>query len=371
MSDLIETNNFIFYNSDNGNINIGVIVDRQNETIWATQNQIATLFNTTRENVTLHIGNIIRDGELEENSVCKENLHTAQDGKKYNVKHYNLDMIIAVGYRTNSQQATKFRIWATKILREYLIKGFAMDDERLKQGKELFGKDHFEELLERIREIRSSTRMFYKKVTDLFIETSYDYDKNSEQAKLFFAHAQNKLEYSVVGMTAAEIQKARANHKLPNMGLTTWKGQKRGLKIIQSDVTIALNYLKEEEIKELNKLVTMFLDHAETLASKHKEMSMQDWIDKLDNFLKFNEYEILQNFGSITREIADEFAKEEFKKFKPIQDTIYKSDFDKVVEQIKTTNKLPNEKQVEQIKPSSFNKALKQAVDYNPNKKNC
>lgn len=367
MSDLIETNNFIFYSSENGDINVGVIVDKKNETIWATQEQIAKIFDKSSKTISEHILNIYKEGELKEGETFRNFRNTSNQP----LKHYNLDMIIAVGYRTNSQQATKFRIWATKILREYLIKGFAMDDERLKQGKELFGRDHFEELLERIREIRSSTRMFYKKVTDLFIETSYDYDKNSEQAKLFFAHAQNKLEYSVVGMTAAEIQKARANHKLPNMGLTTWKGQKRGLKIIQSDVTIALNYLKEEEIKELNKLVTMFLDHAETLASKHKEMSMQDWIDKLDNFLKFNEYEILQNFGSITREIADEFAKEEFKKFKPIQDTIYKSDFDKVVEQIKTTNRLPNEKQVEQIKPSSFNKALKQAVDYNPDEKNC
>ncbi|MFC1659599.1 RhuM family protein [Pseudomonadota bacterium] len=363
---------FLFYKSESGNINIIVILDTKNETVWLNGQQIAALFGKDYSNILKHIKNIYNDEELSIDTTMAKFATVVSRGFRgeveENIEYYNLDMIIAVGYRVSSYKATQFRIWATKVLREYLVKGFAMDDERLKQGKELFGKDYFEELLERIRGIRASERMFYKKVTDLFIETSYDYDKNSPEAKLFFAYAQNKLEYSVVGKTAAEIEKTRADYKLPNMGLMTWKGQKKGLKIIQSDTTVALNYLKLEEIKELNKLVTMFLDHAETLASKGKKMSMQDWTDKLDSFLKFNEYEVLKNYGTITKKLADKFAKEQFKKFKPIQNKLYKSDFDKVVETIKTTNKLPKETtKKKKEKPSKFNKSLKQAVGYNPN----
>ena len=242
-----------------------------------------------------------------------------------------------------------------------------MDDERLKQGKTLFGKDYFDELLERIRGIRASEKRFYQKVTDLYIKCSYDYDKNSPITKQFFAHAQNKLEYAVVGMTAAEIIDMRANYKLPNMGLTTWKNQKSGGKILQSDTTVAKNYLTEDEISKLNRLVNMFLDYAENLAEKGKEMSMQDWASKLDVFLEFNEYEILSDYGGISKVSADNTAKLNYEKYKPIQDAVHLSDFDKVVKEIAETGKLPSEKkQSPENNISDFNKKLRQALDYNP-----
>lgn len=299
-NDIIEQDkNFLFYTSNDGATNIQVLVE--DETIWTTQAGMAEIFDIDKSGISRHLKNIFDTGELNEHSVVAKFATTGMDGKTYNVEHYSLDAVIAVGYRVNSFKATQFRIWATKVLKEYLVKGFAMDDERLKQGKTLFGKDYFEELLERIREIRASERRFYQKVTDLYIQTSYDYDKNSPTSREFFAHAQNKLEYAVTGMTAAQIVQERANHNLPNMGLYTWSGQGRGLKIIQKDVTVALNYLAENEISDLNRLVNMFLDYAENLAKKGKKMSMEDWHQRLNDFLKFNEYQVLQNYGNVKK----------------------------------------------------------------------
>ncbi len=335
---------FLFYRDENGHEAIKIEnVDFENETIWLSQKLMAQLFDVTVQTINEHLFNIFHSHELEKDSVIRKFRITALDKKTYNVEHYNLDAIIAVGYRVNSYKATRFRQWATKILKEYLIKGFILDDDRLKQGKILFNKDYFDELLERIREIRASERRFYQKVTDLFMDTSYDYSSTSKEAQLFFANAQNKLEYAITNMTAAEIIKERANHKLPNMNLQTWKGQAKGQKIIKSDVTIAKNYLMESEIKELNQLVNMFLDHAETLARRQIKVSMQGWIDRLDNFLQFNEYEVLSNYGSIKKELADKLALEEYEKFKPIQDKNFKSDFDKLVETVKHKSKIPSQ----------------------------
>lgn len=363
MSD--QDQSFLFYTSNDGTTNIQVVVE--GETIWTTQKAMADIFECSTDNISLHLKNIFNSGELEQNSVTEEFSATASDGKNYNTKFYNLDAVIAVGYRVNSFKATQFRIWATKVLKEYLVKGFAMDDERLKQGKTLFGKDYFDELLERIRKIRASERRFYQKVTDLYIECSYDYNPNSPTTHEFFAHAQNKLEYAVTGMTAARIVKERAGHNLPNMGLNTWAGQGRGLKILQKDVTAAKNYLTEDEISDLNRLVNMFLDFAENLAKKGKKMSMADWHQRLDGFLKFNEYQVLQNYGTVKKEIADKLAIDEYNKYKPIQDKEYLSDFDKAVETIRTTGSLPTETR-DKLKSeiSNFDKKLKKALYYNP-----
>ncbi len=339
-------NQFMFYSSKDGTSKIQVVVEDEN--VWATQKSMSEIFGVQRPAITKHLQNIFESGELEENMVCsileQPTAHGAIKGKTQltKTKIYNLDAIISVGYRVNSHKATQFRIWATGILKEYLIKGFAMDDERLKQGKSLFGKDYFDELLDRIREIRASERRFYQKVTDLYQQCSYDYDKNSPITKNFFANAQNKLEYAIVGMTAAEILKARADHNLPNMGLTTWSNQKAGGKILKKDIAIAKNYLTKSEIDELNLLVSMFLDYSENLAKKGKKMSMNDWADKLDVFLEFNEYQVLQNFGSVKKKTADSLALIEYDKFRPIQDREYKSDFDKTIEVISKTGKLPS-----------------------------
>lgn len=365
MPNLEPTSPFIFYSSENGTANIHVAV--KDDTVWITQKSMADIFGVAKSTISEHLSNIFASGELAEDSVVRKNRTTASDGKEYNMAFYNLDAIISVGYRVNTYQATQFRVWATNVLREYLIKGFALDDDRLKQGKTLFGKDYFDELIERIREIRASERRFYQKVTDIFIECSYDYDKNSQSAMQFFSHAQNKLEYAVTGMVAAEILKARADHNLPHMGITSWSNQKKGGKITQRDVTIAKNYLAEDEIRNLNRLVNMFLDYAENLASKGKVLAMNDWQGKLDVFLEFNEYQILQNYGKIKKKTADNFAISEYKKFRPIQDIEYLSDFDKAVEQIKTTGKLPKAKR-EKLKKeiSDFDKKLETALAYNP-----
>lgn len=337
--ELIDEGEFLFYSAGQDSESIRVFLS--DEDTWVSQKSMAEIFGTTRNNIGIHLKNIFSDNELAENSVCKVFLHTAEDGKRYNTKFYSLDAILSVGFRVNSRKAIQFRQWAYKILKEYLIKGFVMDDERLKQGTQLFGKDYFDELLERIRDIRASERRFYQKVTEIYIQCSYDYDANSDLTQKFFAHAQNKLEYAVTGMTAAEIINSRANHKLPNMNLTTWKNQKSGGKIRQADTTIAKNYLLELEISDLNRLVTMFLDYAENLAKKGRRMSMKDWHEKLDEFLKFNEFQILRDFGKVKKSIADKTAIREFKKFKPIQNAEYKSDFDKAVEEIQATGKLP------------------------------
>jgi len=364
-NEITNQSSFMFYASPEGDSVIRVYVE--DDDTWVTQQAMSEIFGTSRENVTMHLKNIFSDGELIEDAVRKNLLHTAKDGKKYPTNFYNLDAIISVGYRVNSRKATQFRVWATGVLKDYMLKGFAMDDDRLKQGKQLFGKDYFDELLERIRDIRASERRFYQKVTDLYIQCSYDYDKNSPITQQFFAHAQNKVEYAVTNMTAAEIIDARANHNLPNMGLTTWKNQKSGGKVLKSDITVGKNYLTEDEISKLNRLVNMFLDYAENLAEKGKKMSMQDWIEKLDSFLEFNEYEILSDYGSIQKSTADANAEVQYLKFKPIQEANYMSDFDKAVSIIKSTGELPKAER-DRLKKgiSGFDKKLKQALNFNP-----
>lgn len=362
MTDLTTQSDFMFYASDDGTTNIQVAVE--DDTVWVTQKGMSEIFDVDVSGITKHLKNVFESKELSEKDNVQK-LHTVDSNKPVNF--YNLDVIISVGYRVNSYKATQFRVWASKVIKEYLVKGFAMDDERLKQGKALFGKDYFDELLDRIRDIRASERRFYQKVTDIYIQCSYDYDKESPTTKDFFSHAQNKLEYAVTGMTAGEIVKERANYNLPNMGLSTWSNQGRSGKITQKDVTIAKNYLSEGEISNLNRLVTMFLDFAENLATKGKKMSMADWHDKLDDFLKFNEYQVLHNFGSVKKDLADKLAIANYKKFKPIQDKGYRSDFDKAVEQIMTTGKLPKAQREElRANITDFDKKLKKALEFNP-----
>lgn len=361
MEQLSEAHTFLFYSSDEGKQNIQVFIDENAETVWMTQKGMAEIFSCSTDNISLHLKNTFKSGELIQEAVTEESSVTASDGKKYKVKFYNLDAIISVGYRVNSINATRFRIWATSIIKEYLVKGFAMDDDRLKQGKTLFGKDYFDELLVRIREIRASERRFYQKVTDLYM-TAVDYSHDSAITQTFFATVQNKLEFAISGMTAPEIIKTRASADKRNMGLSSWKGKNKGDKIHSTDVTIAKNYLKESELEELNRLVSVYLEQAELMASKGKLMSMNDWADRLNAFLQFNEYEILQNAGNISRKIADQFAKEEYDKFRIIQDKRYKSDFDKVVDGVSSKGKLPKEAMPRTLN-GAFSSSIKEEVE--------
>lgn len=298
----------------------------EHETFWLSQKKMAELFGVETHTVNYHLKEIFKSGELEESSVIRIFRITAADGKNYNTQFYNLDAIIAVGYRVNSYEATHFRIWATKTLKEFIIKGFVMDDERLKQGKK-FGKDYFEELLERIREIRASERRFYQKITDIYAQCSVDYDSKAETTLLFYKTVQNKLHWAITGQTAAEIIVSRAKSTNPNMGLTTWKNSPSG-KIMKTDVGIAKNYLQVEEIDELNRIVVMYLDYAENQAKRQIAMSMKEWIEKLDGFLQFNDYKVLKDAGKISHEIALKLAEQEFEKYRVIQDTNFESDFD-------------------------------------------
>lgn len=319
----------IFYNDGNGEVKIEVLL--KDENLWLTQARLAELFDVQKPAISKHLKNIFEEGELQENSVVSILETTAADGKTYKTNFYNLDAIIAVGYRVNSKKATMFRIWANKVLKEYIIKGYVMNDDRLKEPEYYFGKDYFEEQLERIRDIRSSERRFYQKITDIYSKCSADYDVNSQITKEFFATVQNKLHFAVSHQTAAEIVYTRADSQKHNMGLTTWKNAPDG-DIRKTDVSIAKNYLNEEEIKNLNEIVTMFLDYAERQARRQQVLYMKDWIQKLDAFLQFNEEDILQNKGKVTHEIAKAFAEEEFEKYRLIQDRIYKSDFDLFLE---------------------------------------
>ncbi|MFH1909040.1 MAG: virulence RhuM family protein [Chloroflexota bacterium] len=323
-------NEIIFYTSPDGNKKVAVYY--QGESVWLTQKQMAELYNVDRSVITKHLKNIFSEGELREDTVSAIFAHTAGDGKTYQTNFYNLDAIIAVGYRANSYQATQFRIWATQTLKEFIIKGFVLDDERLKQGKR-FGKDYFDELLERIREIRASERRFYQKITDIYQQCSIDYDKDAEVTLIFFKTVQNKLHWAITGKTAAEIVAGRANAKKSYMGLATWKNAPDG-KILKSDVSIAKNYLKENEIKELERNVTMYLDYAENQAARLISMKMTDWVKKLDAFLQFNEYDILNNAGKVSHEVAKELAEQEYEKFRIIQDKTFESDFDKEVKKL-------------------------------------
>jgi hypothetical protein len=319
----------------------------ENETFWLSQKKMAELFGVDVRTVNEHLKNIFTSGELDQHSVIRIFRITAADGKNYNTQFYNLDAIIAVGYRVNSHEATRFRIWATKILKEFIIKGFVMDDERLKQG-EKFGKDYFEELLERIREIRASERRFYQKITDIYAQCSIDYDPKADITHLFYKTVQNKLHWAITGQTAAEIIATRAKATNANMGLTTWKNSPSG-KIMKSDVGIAKNYLQVEEMDELNRIVVMYLDYAENQAKRQIAMSMKDWIEKLDAFLQFNDYKVLKDAGKMSHEIALRLAENEFEKYRIVQDANFESDFDKDVQQ---------KKQVE-LAEDELDKALK------------
>ncbi len=320
----------ILYTSPEGNKRVAVYY--QGETVWLTQKQLADLFDVEIQTINYHLKEIFKSGELEENSVIRKIRITAEDGKDYLTNCYNLDAIISVGYRVNSEQATRFRIWATQTLREFIIKGFVLDDERLKQGKR-FGVDYFDELLERIREIRASERRFYQKITDIYQQCSIDYDKDAEVTLLFFKTVQNKLHWAITGKTAAEIIAERAKATKPHMGLTTWKHAPQG-KIHKSDVSIAKNYLEENEIKGLERIVSMYLDYAENQAARQIPMKMTEWVKKLDAFLQFNEYDILNNAGRVGHEIAKTLAEQEYEKFRVRQDRTFESDFDKEVKKL-------------------------------------
>ncbi len=375
MGNLEEQKNFLFYSTHDGTTNIQVILD--DDTVWVTQSSMAEIFDTTKQNISLHLSNIYKEGELNKFSTVKEILTVQKEGGRdvqRTIEFYNLDAIISVGYRVNSPKATLFRIWATSIIKEYLIKGFALDDDRLKQGKTLFDKDYFDELLERIREIRASERRFYKKITDIY-SLAIDYDSKAKISQTFFATVQNKLEYAITHHTASEIVKLRANSKLPNMGLTSWKNEKRGGKILKSDVSVAKNYFNRDEISELNILVNMLLDFAELQAKRNQGMTMKDWVERLDAFIKFNDYDLLKDAGKVRATAAKSFAEKEFSKFRIVQDVEFKSDFDKFVEQSKS-GKLPKENKHnlppwpddEKEEFSTFNKKLKKGLEWNPKK---
>jgi hypothetical protein len=297
----------LIYQTEDGNTKINVKLE--NGTVWMSQKAIAELYQTTKQNISLHVRNIFLERELNEDAVVKFYFTTAEDGKKYKTKHYNLEMIIAIGYRVRSHRGTQFRRWATERLNEYLIKGFTMDDERLKEMRH-FGQDYFDELIQRIRDIRASEKRFYRKITDIYA-LSVDYDPHSEMSKEFFATVQNKLHFAIHGHTAAELIAKRASAEKDNMGLTSWKGDR----VRKGDVTVAKNYLTDKELQALNRIVTMYLDYAEDQAERQSPMYMKDWIEKLNSFLKFNEREILTNAGRISQEVAEKLAIGEYEKY--------------------------------------------------------
>ena len=356
---------FLLYNSPNGEVRIEVFL--HNENVWLTQKRMAELFDVEVNTINYHLKEIFKSGELDKYSTIRKFRIVQKEGTRVierETEFYNLDTIISVGYRVNSARATQFRIWATKILKEFIIKGFVMDDERLKNPKNSFGKDYFEEQLARIRDIRSSERRFYQKITDIYVQCSADYDSNSKITEDFFATVQNKLHWAITGQTAAEIIYARANSRKNNMGLTTWKNAPKG-KIRKTDImdnsvvcmtyfqnypdrkfctrfhitnrifyTIAKNYLNKTELDLLNRIVSMYLDYAELQATNRKVMYMKDWILKLNAFLQFNEKEILQGKGKISQEVANRLAIEEYEKYIVEQDRLYESDFDKLIKKL-------------------------------------
>ena len=329
-----QNNEIILYSSPEGNIKIEVFFN--DESFWLSQKKMAELFGVDVRTVNEHLQNIYNTSELEKEATIRKIRIVQKEGSRdvaRDVDFFNLDAIIAVGYRVNSYQATQFRIWATKTLREFIIKGFVLDDERLKQGKR-FGKDYFEELLERIREIRASERRFYLKITDIYEQCSIDYNKEAEITQQFFKTVQNKLHFAISGKTAAAIIADRVSADKPNMGLQTWKNAPKG-KILKTDITVAKNYLIEKEIKELERIVTMYLDYAENQAARQIPMKMQEWVERLDAFLQFNEYQILKDAGTVSHEVAVKLASAAYEKFRVIQDQNFESDFDKEVKRLK------------------------------------
>lgn len=318
----------IFYTTPEGVTRVEVFF--QDETFWLSQRRLSDLFGVEVPTINYHLKEIYKSGELAEAATIRKiRIVQTEGGRQVNrdVDFYNLDAIISVGYRVNSREATQFRIWATQTLREFIIKGFVLDDVRLKQGQR-FGKDYFDELLERIREIRASERRFYLKITDIYEQCSIDYNKDAEMSRTFFKTVQNKLHWAITGQTAAELIAARSDTAKPNMGLTTWKNAPQG-KILKSDVTVAKNYLVETEIKELERIVSMYLDYAENQAARQIPMHMADWVQKLNAFLQFNEYEVLTNAGSVSHEVAKQIAHERYEQFRVTQDQTFESDFER------------------------------------------
>lgn len=321
-------NEILLYTTPNGKVKVEIYL--QNETIWLTQQKIADLFGVDRTVVTKHLANIYASNELNKEATCAKIAQVQSEGDRIvnrQIEFYNLDAIISVGYRVNSSQATAFRIWATERLKEYIIKGFTMDDERLKNPNNIFGKDYFEEQLARIRDIRSSERRFYQKITDIYSQCSADYNSETDITQKFFATVQNKLHWAITGQTAAEIITARVDSTKQNMGLTTWKNAPKG-SIRKTDVGIAKNYLNEKELDGLNRIVSMYLDYAESQAKKGVIMYMKDWVEKLDAFLKFNEEAVLKHQGKVSHEVALALAESEFEKYRIVQDKRIESDFD-------------------------------------------
>lgn len=302
--------NILIYQTEKGNTKIDVRLE--NGTVWMRQKAIAELYQTTPQNITLHVKNIYEEGELEEEATCKYYLQVQNEGArevKRKAKHYNLEMILAIGYRVRSHRGTQFRQWATERLNEYLVKGFTMDDDRLKDMRN-FGQDYFDELLERIRDIRASEKRFYQKITDIYA-TSVDYDSKADMSREFFATVQNKLHFAIHGHTASELIASRVDATKENMGLTSWKGDK----VRKQDIKVAKNYLTEKEMKSLNRIVTMYLDYAEDQAERNQPMYMKDWIEKLNAFLQFNGREILENAGKVSAKVAEQLAVQEYEKF--------------------------------------------------------
>lgn len=324
-----QLNNFILYTTPAGEVRVDVLLE--NETVWLTQKAMSLLFECSVDNISLHLKNIFSSGELNQNSVIEDFSTTAADGKNYKTKFYNLDAIIAVGYRVNSSKATQFRIWATQTLKEFIIKGFVLDDNRLKQGQTLFGKDYFKELLQRVRSIRASERRVYQQITDIFAECSIDYDKNSQTTKLFFATIQNKFHFAISGNTAAEIIFQKADRKQENMGLTTWKNSPEG-RVLKQDVIIAKNYLQENEIKQLERTVTGYFDYIEGLIERQNTFRMEQLAESVNKFLNFNDYKILEGNGKISKLTANRKAINEYEIFNKTQKII--SDFDKQIKKI-------------------------------------
>jgi hypothetical protein len=324
-------NEVLLYTTPNGKVKVEMYL--HDETIWLTQQKIADLFWVDRTVITKHIRNIFSEGELKKEATCAIFAQVQKEGNRQvtrNIEFYNLDTIISVGYRVNSTQATHFRIWATERLKEYIIKGFTMDDERLKYPNSIFGKDYFDEQLARIRAIRSSERRFYQKITDIYAQCSADYDVNSQTTKDFFTMVQYKLHWAIAGQTAAEIIASRADSSKENMGLTHWKNTSEGA-IRKSDVGIAKNYLNEKELDGLNRIVSMYLDYAESQALRGIVMHMKDWVEKLDAFLRFNEKEVLSHQGLVSHDVAIALAEKEYEKFQIVQDKLFESDFDKML----------------------------------------